>query len=309
MTEPQWLRGLRPRLLVAFVLATMVGAAGAAWSGARSASDALVTSSEQRFTETVTGRVEAVAPELTYPPDQDALDRLRAAVGPDTLVTYHDLRSADGPTAGLVTDEARSAVNADGRPVTQRIRTDGGTRLLVGMPVLITAPDGTRTPSGIEVYAVRDLDGIERQIDDLTASAARTAALALPLAALPALLAARSVLRPVRELRDTARRLADGDLDARSPRIGADELAQLSLTVNEMAESLQKSMNTMAPMQADAKRFAADVSHELRTPLSTLTAVVEVLATTADHQPDPDAQESASWRSTRPTGLSVSSRT
>lgn len=293
MTGPRWLRGLRARLLVAFVLVTMVGAGMAAWSGARSASDALVTSSEQRFTETVTGRVEAVAPELTYPPDREALDRLRAAVGPDTLVTYRSLRSADGPTAGLVTDEVRTAVNADGRPVTQRIRTDGRTRLLVGMPVLFTAQDGTRTPSGIEVYAVRDLDGIERQIDDLTGSAARTSALALPLAALLALLAARSVLRPVRELRDTARHLANGDLHARSPRGGADELAQLSVTVNEMAESLQQSMNTMARMQADARRFAADVSHELRTPLSTLTAVVEVLATTADHQLDPDAQESA----------------
>ncbi|MGP4009696.1 ATP-binding protein [Streptomyces sp. 4N124] len=293
MTGPRWLRGLRARLLVAFVLVTAVGAAVAAWSGARSASSALVASSEQRFTETVTGRVEAVAPELTYPPDQDALDRLRAAVGPDTLVTYRDLRSVDGPADGLVTDATRSAVNADDRLVTQRIKTDGRTRLLVGMPVLTTAPDGTRTPSGIEVYAVRDLGGIERQIDDLTGSAARTAALALPLAALLALLAARSVLRPVRELRDTARRLADGDLAARSPRVGADELAQLSGTVNEMAESLQQSMNAMERMQADAKRFAADVSHELRTPLSTLTAVVEVLATTADDALDPDAQESA----------------
>ncbi|WP_416979859.1 HAMP domain-containing protein [Streptomyces sp. T028] len=113
-----------------------------------------------------------------------------------------------------------------------------------------------------------------QQIDDLTASAARTAALALPLAAL---LAARSVLRPVRELRDTARRLADGDLDARSPRIGADELAQLSLTVNEMAESLQQSMNTMARI------------------------VVEVLATTADtnriptHRNPSSATTPSSW--------------
>ncbi|MEU6350332.1 HAMP domain-containing sensor histidine kinase [Streptomyces sp. NPDC047072] len=117
--------------------------------------------------------------------------------------------------------------------------------------------------------------------------------LALPLAAVLALLAARSVLRPVRDLRDTARRLADGDLDARSPRGGADELGELSVSVNEMAASLQGSMTTMARMQADARRFAADVSHELRTPLSTLTAVVEVLAAGAEHQPDPDAQESA----------------
>src|SRR6185369_1677237 len=71
-----------------------------------------------------------------------------------------------------------------------------------------------------------------------------------------------------------------------------DELAELTATVNEMAESVQTSMLAMARMQADARRFAADVSHELRTPLSTLTAVVEVLATTADGM-EADARESA----------------
>ncbi|MZE75950.1 HAMP domain-containing histidine kinase, partial [Streptomyces sp. SID5475] len=107
-----------------------------------------------------------------------------------------------------------------------------------------------------------------------------------------ALLASRSVLRPVRRLRDTAQRLADGDLGARLPPRGADELAELTATVNGMAESLQTSMTAMRRMQADARRFAADVSHELRTPLSTLTAVVEVLATAADGMPA-DARESA----------------
>lgn len=48
----------------------------------------------------------------------------------------------------------------------------------------------------------------------------------------------------------------------------------------------------MAQMQIDARRFVADVSHELRTPLSTLTAVIEVLATMADEM-EPDARESA----------------
>jgi two-component system, OmpR family, sensor histidine kinase MtrB len=97
----------------------------------------------------------------------------------------------------------------------------------------------------------------------------------------------------VRTLRDTARRLAAGDLGARSPPQGADELAELTVTINEMAESVQTSMAAMRRMQADARRFAADVSHELRTPLATLTAVVEVLAAAAGEMADADARESA----------------
>ena len=151
---------------------------------------------------------------------------------------------------------------------------------------------GERTPSGIEVYSAHDLTNVEEQITELTRSAAGTAALVLPLAVVLALVAAGSVLRPVRELRDTAHRLAAGDLAARSAPQGADELAELTATINEMAESVQTSMAAMQRMQADARRFAADVSHELRTPLSTLTAVVEVLATTADRM-EADARESA----------------
>ncbi|HEX6354447.1 HAMP domain-containing sensor histidine kinase [Actinophytocola sp.] len=292
MNRRLWPRGLRARLLVAFVLVTVLGAAAAAWSSAGSASTALVTSTEQRLTESIAGQIAAVAPQLTYPPDQTALDRLRAAVGSNTLVTYRDLRSADGAGVALVTDAFRTAVRTRNRLVTQRITADGRPWLLVGTPVTITALDGTRTPSGIEVYAVRDLTGVEQQLDRLTRSAVVTSALALPAALLLALLAARSVLRPVRTLRDTARRLAAGDLDARSPPRGADELAELTVTINEMAESVQSSMASMRRMQADARRFAADVSHELRTPLSTLTAVVEVLATSTD-QMTPDAKESA----------------
>ncbi|WP_329254855.1 HAMP domain-containing histidine kinase [Actinoallomurus sp. NBC_01490] len=292
MTRQLWPRGLRARLVVAFVLVTVLGATAAAWSSAGSASTALVASAQRRLTETIAGQIRAITPQLTYPPDQGTLDRLRAAVGANTLVTYRNLRSADGTGTGLVTDALRTAVRARNRLVTQRITAKGRPWLLVGAPIMITASDGARTPSGIEVYAVRDLSGVERQVDGLARSAAGTAALALPLAMLLALLAAGSVLRPVRELRDTARRLAAGDLDARSPPQGADELAELTVTINEMAASVQASMAAMRRMQADARRFAADVSHELRTPLSTLTAVVEVLATVTDEM-EPDARESA----------------
>ncbi len=277
------LRGLRARLLVAFVLVAVLAAAAAAWSSARSASAALVATTQQRLAGTLTGQIATIAPQLTYPPTQDSLDRLRAALGANTLVTYGELRSGDG--ADLGTDSLRAVVRGEKRLVTQRLIAGETPWLLIGTPVMLTAPDGARVPSGIEVYSAHDLTGVEEQIDRLTRSAAITAAMALPLAVLLALLAAGSVLRPVRKLRDTARRLAAGDLDARTPPRGADELADLTVTVNEMAESLQR-------MQADAKRFAADVSHELRTPLSTLTAVVEVMAATADTM-EPDARESA----------------
>ncbi|KOX16301.1 HAMP domain-containing sensor histidine kinase [Nocardiopsis sp. NRRL B-16309] len=294
MRKPRWPRprGLRARLLAAFVLVTVLGAAASAWASANAASAALVSSHQQRITDTVAAQVEAAAPHLTYPPDQEALDRLDQAVGGEALVTFGDLASAGAFDTGLVTGEIREAVRHGDEVVAQRITRDDRSWLLVGTPVVTTALDGTRSPSGIEVYALRDLADVEREVDGLTLAAFTTATAALPLSALLALLAARGVLRPVRDLRDTAGRLASGDLDARSEPQGADELAELTVAVNEMAASLQDSMAMKERMRADARRFVADVSHELRTPLSTLAAVVEVLESSTEGVHG-DARESA----------------
>ena len=293
MRRGPWPRGLRARMLVACVAVTVLGTTAAAWTSTRAAGAALVHADRHRITRAITDQIDAIAPELTYPPDRRSLDRLRAAVGGDAVVTFRQLRSATRPgTEQLITDDLRAELRAGQRIVTQQITAEGRPWLLVGTPVLVTAPDGARTPSGIEVYAIRDLADVERQVDRITLVTTGAAALTLPFAVLLALLAARSVLRPVRDLRDTARRLANGDLGARSPPRGADELAELTGTINEMAESVQASVARMRGMQADARRFAADVSHELRTPLSTLTAVVEVLMDSAD-QLDPDARQSA----------------
>lgn len=64
-------------------------------------------------------------------------------------------------------------------------------RLVVGTPLLITERDWDTRPSGIEIYAIRDLAEVQQQIDTPTTSAGWTSALAVPIAVLLALLAAR----------------------------------------------------------------------------------------------------------------------
>ncbi|WP_158895644.1 ATP-binding protein [Amycolatopsis anabasis] len=291
MRVPRWLTGLRARLVLAFVLVTVVGAVAAAWASYGSARGSLVAEAQQRATEDVQRRIGAVAADLTYPPDQEALDRLRVAVGAPVLVTYGSMSSADGADLGLLTGDLRDAVRARSELVLQRVTSQAGPKLLIGTSVVETTVGGVRNPSGIEVFAVRDLLPTQQQIDASAQAAVRTSVLALPLAILLALFTARGVLRPVRELRGTARRLAGGDLDARLRVKGSDELAELSGTFNHMAAELQASVAGLRRMEADARRFVADVSHELRTPLTTLTAVAEVLEAEAERMTE-DARES-----------------
>jgi len=85
-----------------------------------------------------------------------------------------------------------------------------------------------------------------------------------------ALWLARHLLRPVAALRDVTARLARGQFDARAPLLSRDELAELALHVNEMAEALEAS-------ERQRRRLLADVSHELRTPLTVIRGEIEAL--------------------------------
>lgn len=93
------------------------------------------------------------------------------------------------------------------------------------------------------------------QLADVTASLA-VLAVVLPLGALAAELPNRRLRRVAR----TARRIADGDLEARSMvgGRGGDEITEISATVDSMADSLRDRLLT-------EQRFTADVAHELRT--------------------------------------------
>lgn len=95
------------------------------------------------------------------------------------------------------------------------------------------------------------------------------------------LIGAFAVTRVTRRLHQTAmvaRRITQGDLDARvgdprtkDPSRHQDEVATVAAALDRMAGSLQ------AKLQSE-QRFTADVAHELRTPLTGLQAASELLA-------------------------------
>lgn len=298
--------GLRSRFVMIFVVVAVVGVGATAWASTEQAARVLTDSSREQYAQSLVERVTAAAPGIDYPPDQASLDRLRASAGENALAIYQNTRSASGVFAGpdgakLPSRDMQELVEDSGegaRVLTERLVIDGTPWLIVGGPVMLSSPDGSRADSGVKIYTAHDLTVVNGELVDLARAGITTSLLVLPIAAGLALLAARGVLTPVRKLSVTARRLADGDLEARTEPRGTDELAELTRTVNEMAESVQTSMVSMAKMQDDAKRFAADVSHELRTPLTTLTAVVEVLDGALEHRDpltpdDADARESA----------------
>lgn len=89
--------------------------------------------------------------------------------------------------------------------------------------------------------------------------------------------AVRRAMRPLRQIEDTARAIADGDLARRVPEIGSrDEVASLSNSLNVMLGRIEQSFAAQQRSEDRMRQFVADASHELRTPLATVRGYAEL---------------------------------
>jgi signal transduction histidine kinase len=85
-----------------------------------------------------------------------------------------------------------------------------------------------------------------------------------------ALVVARSITRSLHRVGDASRQLAAGDLTARAPEGGANEIAALAASFNAMATSIEQLF--------DARReLVAWASHDLRAPIASMQTMLEAI--------------------------------
>jgi signal transduction histidine kinase len=113
----------------------------------------------------------------------------------------------------------------------------------------------------------------------------------LGVSAAAAIVLARSGAAAVRRLRETATRLGDGDLTARtglgSGRSAAGhEITTLASTLDDMAARLERAEAEHRQVEAVRRDLVTAVSHDLRTPLANLRAMVEAVADDVVDDPD-----------------------
>jgi signal transduction histidine kinase len=78
------------------------------------------------------------------------------------------------------------------------------------------------------------------------------------------------MLRPLREVTETAREIGQSDLTRRIPVSGGDEVAELGRTFNAMLDRLERAFASQSALVSDA-------GHELRTPITVVRAHLELL--------------------------------
>jgi signal transduction histidine kinase len=95
-------------------------------------------------------------------------------------------------------------------------------------------------------------------------------------------LAALVIFRPAQArlsaLEDAARRFGEGDLSARAPAVGGDEVTAVANALNRMATDLAARQAQLVEADRARRQLLADVSHELMTPLTAIRGYAETLA-------------------------------
>jgi two-component system sensor histidine kinase BaeS len=82
----------------------------------------------------------------------------------------------------------------------------------------------------------------------------------------------------LKEVEAATRRLGQGDLNARVPEHGGDEVAELARSFNHMAADLASRARALEVSDTARRQVLADVSHELMTPLTAMRGYVETLS-------------------------------
>ncbi|MGP6171893.1 sensor histidine kinase [Microbacterium sp. A196] len=134
-------------------------------------------------------------------------------------------------------------------------------------PIVI---EGSPDPAEVVFVLVYDLDAELAEINDSAVMFLWASAIALIVTAATGSIVASRLLRPLRQMRETANRISVQSLDERLPVVGNDDVAELSETMNDMLDRIDDALESQ-------RRLLSDVGHELKTPITIVRGHLEVM--------------------------------
>jgi len=134
--------------------------------------------------------------------------------------------------------------------------------LTVGVPLTIAG----EIRGGIFLHS--PVDGIRRTLSDVNANLWRASLLSALVSIFLVYWIAKAISKPLIQINDISRELALGNFKQRVKVSSKDEIGQLAVNFNAMADSLEK-------LEQMRKNFVANVSHELRSPLTSIVGYIQ----------------------------------
>lgn len=185
-----------------------------------------------------------------------------AVYGPDKSCIYSNLSVRSGTV---------SLIGSEDSYVTYQInRTETGSYILVC---------GLVSQNGTEVYLVTESD-ISESVNNQNSMSSyfQRIYLLIMCVGFPIILLLSSLLvRSVNKVSKAAKRIAEGRYEERIEVPGKDEIGELALNFNQMAEKIEEKMVELSNQAQQKEDFAANFAHELKTPLTSVIGYADML--------------------------------
>ena len=196
----------------------------------------------------------------------DANQTMRSISRPlaEDPASYQALALQAGVPADVVTAAAASGQTL----LLQSVKTDAVTSALQGQTGTVISGGylGTRAvsayapvalPSNLKWVIVAQIDASEAfaPVDDFTKKLVISSAVLVAVVSLLSVILSQLLVRPLRRLRDAARRIASGEEGVQVEAGDSDELADVAAAFNDMSHSLQLRANLLEEQQTENQRL------------------------------------------------------
>jgi signal transduction histidine kinase len=137
-----------------------------------------------------------------------------------------------------------------------------------GVGVPLTAESNGKILKIGAVFTISDAKQMTRFRTDSTKIFSVSASIALIISFFASSWIYYKMTKPLKEMSEAARQFGGGNFNKRVPVMTNDEIGQLAISFNSMADSLEISENAR-------RNFIANISHELKTPMTTISGFID----------------------------------
>lgn len=130
---------------------------------------------------------------------------------------------------------------------------------------------------GTNFYHIGDISYVWERMGQLTVFLALITGLVLAGTVVTLYLILKKVLRPLEELNDSARQIAEGQYSQRITVLRRDEIGQLSENFNKMAAAVELRTRHLEESERRKTLFMGNLTHELKTPMTSISGYAQTL--------------------------------